>query len=57
MRVTHSVRVLQLSQVDVLHRSLEGTQTVAEFIFTGVAEAEVSDVAQVGHPEDKQTAQ
>ena len=50
---THSVCVLQPPQVDVLHRRLEGAQTVAEFIFTGVAEAEVPDVAQVCHPEDK----
>ncbi len=48
------VCVLQLPQVDVLDGGLEGAQTVAEFIFTGVAEAEVPDVAQVGHPEDKQ---
>lgn len=48
-----SYRVLQLPQVDVLHRRLEGAQTVAELIFTRVAEAEVPDVAQVGHPEDK----
>lgn len=54
MCATHMVCVLQLPQVDVLHCSLEGAQTVAEFIFTGVAEAEVPDVAQVGHPEDKQ---
>lgn len=46
--------VLQLPQVDVLHCSFEGAQTVAELIFTGVTEAEVSDVAQVGHPDDKQ---
>lgn len=44
-------RVLQLPQVDVLHSSLEGAQTVAELVFAGVAEAEVSDVAQIGHPE------
>lgn len=49
--MTHGV--LQLPQVDVLHCSLEGAQTVAEFIFTGVAEAEVPDVTQVGHPEDR----
>lgn len=52
--VSYRVCVLQLPQVDVLHCSLEGAETVAEFIFTGVAEAEVPDVAQVGHPEDKQ---
>lgn len=50
-----SHRVLQLPQVDVLHRRLEGAQTVAELIFTRVAEAEVPNVAQVGHPEDKTT--
>lgn len=54
MRVTHMVCVLQLPQVDELHCGLEGAQTVAELIFTGVAEAEVPDVAQVSHPEDKQ---
>lgn len=49
-----SHRVLQLPQVDVLYCCLEGAQTVAEFIFTRVAEAEVPDVAQVGHPEDQE---
>lgn len=44
---------MQLPQVDVFHGRLEGAQTVAELVLAGVAEAEVPDVAQVGHPEDK----
>lgn len=51
--MSHRVRVLQLPQVDVLHCRLECAQAVAELVFTGVAEAEVSDVAQVGHPDRK----
>lgn len=47
---------MQLPQVDVFHGRLEGAQTVAELVLAGVAEAEVPDVAQVGHPDDnKQT--
>lgn len=41
---------MQLPQVDVLHRRLEGAQAVAELVLAGVTEAEVPDVAQVGHP-------
>lgn len=52
---SYGVRALQLSQTDVLHRSLEGAQAVAELIFTGLTEAEVPDVAQVGHPGHKQS--
>lgn len=55
---THGGRVVQLPQVDVLHRRLEGAQAVAELVLAGVTEAEVPDVAQVGHPaggEDDQT--
>lgn len=44
------VCVLQPAQVDVLHRSLEGAQAVAQLVLAGEAEAEVPDVAQVGYP-------
>lgn len=47
---THGGRVVQLPQVDVLHRRLEGAQAVAELVLAGVTEAKVPDVAQVGHP-------
>lgn len=50
---SYRVRVLQLPQLYVLDRCFEGAQTVAELVFGGVAEAEVLDVAQVGHPEGR----
>lgn len=51
VRDSHSACVLQLPQVDILHCSLKRAQTVAKLIFAGVAEAEISDVAQIRHPD------
>lgn len=53
---TYRASVLQLPQVDVLHSGLEGAQTVAQLVFSRAAEAEVPDVAQVGHPDEKEEA-
>lgn len=55
VRDTHSVCVLQLPQVDILHGSLKRAQTVAQLIFAGVAEAEISDVAQIRDPDKTKT--
>lgn len=52
---TYSVLVLQLPQVDILDSSLKRGQTVAQLIFAGVAEAEISDVAQIRHPDKTKT--
>lgn len=51
VRDTHSVCILQFSQVDILDGSLKRAQTVAQLIFAGVAEAEIFDVAQIRHPD------
>ncbi|KAF3855367.1 hypothetical protein F7725_023422 [Dissostichus mawsoni] len=51
---TLHLNLISIGYVDELDRSLEGAQTVAQLVFAPVAEAEVLDVAEVGHPEDRQ---